>query len=164
LERFLSFARPTGLNRAPVVLADVAAHAIALVEPTSRVGGVRVEYEAGSEPVVVTGDRDKIAQVIFNLLINAVQATASGGAVTVRCERATRARRGFGVLAVEDTGPGLAEDIREKIFDPFFTTKENGTGLGLSIAARIADEHQGFIEADNRPEGGAIFRVLLPLS
>ncbi|MCC6156494.1 MAG: sensor histidine kinase [Deltaproteobacteria bacterium] len=164
LERFLSFARPSGLHRADVPLAEVAAHAIALVESTSRVGGVTVALAPGEDSVVVSGDRDKIAQVVFNLLINAVQATVSGGTVRVRCERATRARRSFGVLVVEDTGPGLAEEIREKIFDPFFTTKEDGTGLGLSIAARIADEHQGFIEADNRPEGGAVFRLLLPLS
>lgn len=164
LERFLSFARPTGLHRADVSLAEIAEHAIALVESTSTAGGVNVALASVADSVVVSGDRDKIAQVVFNLLINAVQAAGQGGAVNVRCERVTRGRRGFGALVVEDTGPGLTDDIREKIFDPFFTTKESGTGLGLSIAARIADEHQGFIEADNRPEGGAVFRLLLPLS
>jgi signal transduction histidine kinase len=66
------------------------------------------------------------------------------------------------VVEVEDTGPGIPEEIREKIFDPFFSTKKDGTGLGLAIAARIIDKHGGVLEFETHHGRGTVFRIVLP--
>jgi signal transduction histidine kinase len=65
---------------------------------------------------------------------------------------------------VRDQGPGIDKANRERVFDPFFSTRENGTGLGLSIASRLIDEHGGYIEIGDGPEGGADLLLLLPLA
>jgi signal transduction histidine kinase len=69
-----------------------------------------------------------------------------------------------GYIAVTDTGPGIAPDAIGKVFDSFFTTKAYGLGFGLSITRAIIEKHGGRIEAANRPEGGAVFRITLPLA
>ncbi len=85
------------------------------------------------------------------------------GTVEIRCSSSSsRGKHRYAVISILDEGPGIPEENREKFFNPFFTTRENGTGLGLSVAARIVDRHGGFIETENREEGGAIFSVFLP--
>ena len=66
-------------------------------------------------------------------------------------------------IQVSDNGPGIPETVQDKIFQPFFTTKEEGTGLGLSIAARILDEHGGWLDLESREGQGATFTLNLPL-
>jgi len=66
-------------------------------------------------------------------------------------------------IAIQDTGPGIAEEFREKIFEPFFSTKEEGIGLGLPIAQRIVEEHGGQIRVDSPPGQGTTFTVILPI-
>jgi signal transduction histidine kinase len=105
----------------------------------------------------------KINQVFLNLLINAVQACETGGAIELR----TRAEpAGPGVLVeVEDNGRGIPADHLPRIFDPFFTTKPvgQGTGLGLSISYGILRDHGGTIEVESTPGRGSLFRVRLPV-
>jgi signal transduction histidine kinase len=89
--------------------------------------------------------------------MNAHEATPAGGielAVT----------SGRVIVAVVDTDPGVPAELLERVFDPFFSTKEQGSGLGLAICASIARAHAGRIQAENRPVGGAVFTVDLPLS
>jgi signal transduction histidine kinase len=118
------------------------------------------------------GDPDRLQQVLLNLALNAVQAMPLGGTLEVATENVSRSRPGledaapqrYVQLEVRDSGPGIADDVRDKIFDPFFTTKERtgGTGLGLAVCIGIVKEHDGWIEVDNRSQGGTIMRVLLP--
>jgi signal transduction histidine kinase len=68
------------------------------------------------------------------------------------------------VISIADSGPGIPVDQLRKIFDPFFSTKEQGMGIGLSIAKSIVHAHKGRIWAENQSEGGAVFRISLPLS
>ena len=65
---------------------------------------------------------------------------------------------------VEDTGPGISPEVFESIFEPFHTTKPDGLGMGLAISRRIAEAHDGRLAADNRPEGGAVFSFIVPMS
>lgn len=120
----------------------------------------------------VAGDSDRLQQVLINLLLNAIQAMPDGGTLSVETAVVRRARPGledgaqqdFVVVSVRDTGCGIPESIREKIFDPFYTTKESdgGTGLGLAVCSGIVKEHDGWIDVDDAPGGGTVFRVYVP--
>lgn len=112
------------------------------------------------------GRRDNLGQVVLNLVFNAADAcehsTAPNPQIVVRSAEETK----HVVLAVEDTGPGVPRHQIPTIFTPFFTTKKrgHGTGLGLKICSDVVSQHGGHIEVQNRPSGGASFRVLLPRS
>jgi signal transduction histidine kinase len=77
-----------------------------------------------------------------------------------------RVRRepGAALLEIEDTGPGIPEEVRDRIFEPFFTTKASGTGLGLAVVKRIVDGHGGEISVTSRPGQGTIFALRFPLT
>lgn len=130
-----------------------------------------LRYEIKQKEIVVeTAYRDlppvlchpgKINQVFLNLLVNAVQACAPGGQVTV-----STSRDAAGVMvAVADNGTGIAPEHLPHLFDPFFTTKPvgQGTGLGLSVSYGIIRDHGGTIEVESEPGHGSCFRVRLPL-
>jgi signal transduction histidine kinase len=103
----------------------------------------------------------QLGQVFMNLVMNACDAVGAGGTVSVR----TRAARDGVVLEFQDSGPGIADHVRERIFEPFFTTKPvgQGTGLGLSISHGIVERHGGRLTVDCPENGGTLFRVELPL-
>lgn len=171
LERFLSFARPRPLDLAPVDLQEILAEVAGLVGASAGNLGVDVDLRAGP-CLPVRGDREKLAQAVLNLVLNATHAVAGNsdrlpdgdrGRVALVAMPTTRSGREFGVIEVTDNGPGVPLELRERIFNPFFSTRPDGTGLGLSITARIVEEHAGIIEVDDAPGGGARFRILLPL-
>jgi len=118
------------------------------------------------------GDKDRLQQVLINLLLNAVQAMPDGGKLHVETGTTRRTRPGlesgpeqdFVQLVVSDTGVGIPPDIRDKIFDPFYTTKggQGGTGLGLAVVSGIVKEHDGWIDVEDVDDGGTAFRVYLP--
>ncbi len=120
----------------------------------------------------IAGDRDRLQQVLINLLLNAVQAMPDGGKLRVETRATRRTRPGlegspeqeFVQLAVSDTGVGIPPDIKDRIFDPFYTTKEGqgGTGLGLAVVSGIVKEHDGWIDVEDAAGGGTVFRVYLP--
>lgn len=161
LDRFLTFARPHEVSRREVDVGGVVDDVLALVEPQARRARVRLIREAGDIPPIPC-DPDKVAQVLMNLVLNAVQAMPNGGEVRVALSEVHRGPRRFASIRVSDTGPGVPPDLRDRIFDPLFTTRPDGAGLGLSISARIIEAHQGLIEVRDRPGGGACFEVLLP--
>jgi signal transduction histidine kinase len=122
----------------------------------------------------VIADSTQVQQALANLVVNAIQASAEGGAidVTLRPARGRRAgpaggdeneRDGFEV-SVRDHGPGMSADVLARVFEPFFTTKPVGesTGLGLSVANDILDEHGGWMEAESEPGRGSRFSMFLP--
>ncbi len=108
----------------------------------------------------VFGQADQLHQIFHNIFLNAAQAMRGTGSISV----STTLHAHTIEIAIRDTGPGMAEEVKAKVFDPFFTTKPSGegTGLGLAISHEIAHEHNGSIDADNHPEGGAIFVITLP--
>ncbi len=156
------FMRKGGSARGAHPLNDVV-HEAALLALT---GSARHSIEAGFQldPAVpqLTIDKVQIQQVIVNLVRNAVDALISGASAR-RIDIATRREGDMALIEVRDTGPGIAPGTLARLFQPFTTTKEQGMGLGLSISRRIIEAHGGDISADNRDEGGAVFRVRLPL-
>jgi signal transduction histidine kinase len=128
-----------------------------LVRQQRRLAAVHVESDLGEIPHVLA-DPSQLEQVFLNICLNACQAMGpAGGRLTVR----SRATEGRVVVDVEDTGPGIPENVRPNLFKPFFTTKREGNGLGLAISARIVAEHGGNIGYRCPPGGGTIFTVAL---
>ena len=173
VEEFLGYARQG--DRGGEELCDlerVVRQTAALTEAQARKAGVAVRCEVG-EGLRVRGSPGQLAQVVLNLVLNAVQASPRGGEVRVSAEvrpgrvpgPAYREVEGkLVLLRVEDQGAGLPAEALSRVFEPFFTTKEDGTGLGLAISQRIAEAHGGRIDAENRPKGGACFTLTLPLA
>jgi len=157
---FLTYARPRDPELQDVDLNTVIEHVVTLIRPQTEAASVRVIVEPRSAPITVRVDREQMAQVFFNMVLNAVQANRSGATVRIR----ERADSGWAVAEVSDEGPGIAPEHVARIFDPFFTTRQNGTGLGLAISQRIVLAHGGTIEVANSSPAGSTFRVRLPLA
>ena len=108
-------------------------------------------------------DTGQMKQVLFNLVINAMQAMAHGGTLRIGISSNTEARPPEVILSVADTGKGINPEHRSKIFDPFFTTKAKGLGLGLSISHRIVQAHGGRMSFQSEVGKGTTFHVHLPV-
>jgi two-component system sensor histidine kinase PilS (NtrC family) len=158
---FLAFARPAAQRREPVDLAELAGQTLEAFALDPAAAGVRLERALASATVL--GDPDQLRQVLWNLLLNAGQAIATGGAGAGTIRVGCRPAEGGGAdLTVEDDGPGIDPADRERLFTPFFTTKPAGTGLGLATIHRIVDGHGGAVSVDAPPGGGARFAIHLP--
>lgn len=158
LRTFLDYARPPKLERVPCDLGAVADGALKLVRGRAQQQGVGVRLDPPTEPIALSADPAQLRQVLVNLLLNALDAMPTGGALDLAVRRAGAAA----TLAVSDTGAGITADIAPRLFEPFATNKETGVGLGLVVCKRIVEDHGGTIGAFNRPGGGATFLVRLP--
>ena len=154
LNEFINYSRPREVRRSPVAL-----HAVA--NEVSRalsydIEEKKVRLEIGGEPLTIEADEQMLRQVLFNLVLNAIQALGEGGEIQI----VTQKRNASGaVLEVRDNGPGVPLERRKEIFKPYFTTHQKGTGLGLAIVQQIVLAHGWEIEcAANEPKG-AIFRI-----
>jgi len=163
LERFLSFARPGAMTLSPVSLSEVVEQSVALVKSQADTRQVALRVEGLSPGPIVEGDRDKLTQILLNVLLNAVQFSPAGGLVEVRLQQKLMPHGNYVVVGISDEGPGIEADDRERIFDPFYSTRENGTGLGLSIASRLLDEHRGYIDLNPERKRGAEFLLHFPV-
>ncbi len=161
ITRFLDFARPQHLKMAKSDLAAMLDQAIAQFEreKTDAAASVTVFKNYSPDIPPIAFDAEWMERVIYNLVMNAAQASPPGGIVTVK----TRLLETTVEIAVIDRGSGIEAKDRESIFNPFFTTKSSGVGLGLAIVSKIVDEHGGQITVDSTPGEGSVFRVFLPL-
>jgi two-component system NtrC family sensor kinase len=165
VRNLLTFARPGTAEVEAVDVSEVVRRTALLLEYEVRLQQVDLAIEAPPEPLVVRADRMQLQQVVVNLVTNAVQAVATNP--PNRPRRVTvRARRHEDRVAidVEDSGPGVPEELVSKILTPFFTTKDPGvgTGLGLAITYGILERHGGTLEVRRAPGGGARFVADLP--
>ncbi|MBI2899770.1 MAG: hypothetical protein HYY17_06270 [Planctomycetes bacterium] len=156
----LAYSRPSPGKREPTDLNRVARDTAELANGRVRQRGVRLVTELDPALPAVLANSNEMAQVTLNLLNNALDATPQGGSVCLR----TRARGGAAALEVQDTGCGIAPEVRPRLFDPFFTTKaeSGGTGLGLAVCHGLVRSHGGRIEVESEPGRGSLFRVVLP--
>lgn len=155
-----SYARKGGEAVEPVDLRAAASSALTMMEPQLRNRTIRVNRNLPRGKVMVLADRIRLEQVIINLLRNAVDAVRDrrNATIEISVEQGSHA-----YLSVRDNGPGVSD--LEKLFEPFWTTKKpgEGTGLGLAISSSIVADFGGRLTAQNESEGGAVFRVELPL-
>jgi signal transduction histidine kinase len=173
LSEFLDFARTGVTSVRRIDLLDIARHASALVGAhPDKPENVAIRELFPSTPLVVVGDDDLLHRAIFNLLLNAVQASPPGGEVRIEASelaphqlpaQAGHFVRGGIMLQVSDQGRGIDESVKDRLFEPFVTTKPGGNGLGLSIVHRAVEAHHGFILVDAAgASGGTRFTVILP--
>ncbi len=148
------------LSRATVDLAAVARSAAAVVSRKAEQSGVALALDLPADLArqPLSGDADRLQQVIVNLLDNALRATPPGGAVRL----AVAAGAGEVSVTVDDGGPGVTPEAKARAFEPYFRGPGGGAGLGLTIAREIVAAHGGRIWLENRPEGGAQAGFALP--
>ncbi len=163
LQNLLEFSRPPEMEFEPLAPNDVVLGAMALCVHQLQMQGVKVETSLGDGLPSIRGNSNQLRQVLLNLMLNAGQAMDQSPKklITVSTQQP---EQGFVEIRVSDTGPGLAEDVKDKLFKPFFTTKRRGqgTGLGLSVSRTIIESHRGQIRAEGEPGKGATFIIRLP--
>ncbi|HKG61217.1 MAG TPA: CHASE domain-containing protein [Pyrinomonadaceae bacterium] len=154
------------LDLHPLEVVPVIENAINVVRPTADAKGIRIEKYFDSVPAMVSGDANRLQQVVWNLLSNAVKFTDSGGRVCVKVSRAGGAVE----VSVSDTGGGISKEFLPYVFDRFrqadstTTRQHGGLGLGLAIARHLVEIHGGTIHAESAGEGrGATLKIRLPL-
>jgi two-component system nitrogen regulation sensor histidine kinase GlnL len=170
----LDFVRPIRLQVEDIRVDDVVRDAVSMAESHVRRGDVRVEVSLPDSLPCMQGDPHQLRQIFTNLLTNAFEAMGGTGEVRISALQLPAEEEvavGSDVKAVPliqidvaDSGPGVPADVMDKMFSPFFTTKPQGSGLGLSILRKIVDAHDGRIDVSARAEGGARFRVTLPVT
>lgn len=135
----------------------------AMLEHDIRRANVRLELTKPDGTAAIQGVRIELQQVLINLLTNAIQAIEAaglpGGAIFVSLQ----AEQDWVCIEIRDTGPGIASDVHDKLFRPFFTTKPSGLGMGLCICRSTLEQRGGRLEGENHTEGGAVFRMVLPV-
>jgi C4-dicarboxylate-specific signal transduction histidine kinase len=149
----------------PLDLNAVARDAAALARSSLAEHGVRLALVLDPRSVPLRGDAVQLQQVLLNLILNACDALDARRPGMRRVTVSTSGGPGQeACLTVADNGAGIASGLLESIFDSFFTTKPQGLGVGLSVSREIVAAHGGRIEAVNRAEGGAVFRITLPMA
>ena len=159
-ERIRTFIRPAVPARGPVDLVQVVREVQDLLGPDLQRHGVAVSWPPGSGPVLVEGDPIQLAQVVLNVLRNALDAVQAAPQRSIQIQVTEAA--GEAVLTIRDSGPGLDAAAAAQVGTPYFTTKAQGLGLGLSICTEILRVHQGSLSLVNAPEGGACVAIRMP--
>jgi two-component system sensor histidine kinase PilS (NtrC family) len=157
LSDFLLYARPGSPKIAAVDVSAVLDELALLAAGDPRFAGIEIRraYPPG---VSMPLDRQQLYQAMLNLVINGAEAMPDGGVLTIGLGPGERE------IFVEDSGPGIPENIRNRIFNPFFTTKDHGTGLGLATVHAIVEAHGGSVSVAAGSRGGARFVIQLPAS
>jgi len=157
LTDFLELARPRAPHKEPVDLARVLTDVLELESEALAARKVHVVRDLDPQAFTI-GDVEKLKQVVFNLIVNALDVMPDGGTLWAKV-----GREGNDVwMSIGDTGPGVDANILAEIFDPFFTTKAAGTGLGLAIVRKIVDQHSGRVVVDTAKGTGTTVKIMLP--
>lgn len=170
----LQFSRPDVEPNALTDLAELTRDTVELVRPSLPLS-THIALAALPEGRRLMVDTGALQQVLVNLLVNAIEATAQGGVISVslsRCLLRMPSRWAppdfpegvYHVISISDAGPGIPCELQERIFDPYFSTKDttHSRGLGLSISLGIARSHGGWLSVESTPGEGSTFRLLLP--
>jgi PAS domain S-box-containing protein len=162
VRQLLDFSQQHEPEFSPANINDVVERVLVLTEHAVAARKIRLDKQLQRDLPALMVDRHMMEQVLMNLVLNAIQATGDGGAITIR----TQVRDDSCEVTVEDTGCGIPAHVLPHIFDPFFTTKGTGegTGLGLSVSLGIVERHGGRIFVESEVGKGSVFTVCLPLA
>jgi diguanylate cyclase (GGDEF)-like protein len=156
---FLQFSKPHISNMKAESICKCIDRMLSLTESQVASKGHYIVVKNVKETVLVQMDRNKIVQVLLNLVKNAIEAMQKPGTIKIEAERINN----HVMIEISDTGSGIPETELEKIFNPFYSTKQNGTGLGLSICQKIIQDHDGTLSIQSTLGEGSIFSVRLPV-
>ena len=159
VQRMLDFYRPGAVEPQRVDLVALLRHVISLLSPQLQVRDIRVRTGFSSKLSTIFAVSSQLEQVFLNLFLNAYDAMPDGGELRI----SARPVRDMVEILIQDTGPGVPEEIRARIFEPFVSTKQGGTGLGLSVSYGIVSAHGGSLDLVSDRGPGACFRVTLPI-
>lgn len=158
LKRFLDLGKATEMNRRPCDLTALTEESVALLRPRCLHARIELRWRRPPAAVPLSADANQLAQVILNLLTNAIEAAGSGGWVEARLGAAATSA----FLEVIDSGSGLDPQVAARLFEPFVTSKPEGVGLGLAVARQIVAAHGGAIRWERRGDA-TCFRIDLPM-
>jgi signal transduction histidine kinase len=154
LTEFINYSRPREVRRAATQLRPVIAEVLQTL--SCDVEEKQIRASVAGDNLSISADEQMLRQLVFNLILNAVQAAPQGGVLTATVRREPG---GDAALEIADNGPGVPVDVRQQIFKPYFTTRPRGSGLGLAVVQKIAAAHGWDVACLENPGGGALFRV-----
>jgi len=158
----LAYSRKSAPVPEPTDVAQILEETLLMIEELAASRQIRTELTAAGGMPKLNVDQTGLKRVVLNLLTNAVEACTGGG--RVRLSAGIDEAANAVTISVEDDGPGIPPDVRERLFEPFYTTKgSHGTGLGLALVRKVVDEHRGGIEVESEPGHGTVFRLSFPL-
>ncbi|HYO81208.1 MAG TPA: ATP-binding protein, partial [Bryobacteraceae bacterium] len=157
VKSLLEFHKPVEVHLAECDLCSIADQVAQLIRPQASADGIEVTVTPENQAPIMA-DCDLLKQAVLNVAVNALEAMKTGGGLRFRI-RTVEAQC---CLDVEDDGPGIPADIRDKIFNLYFTTKQAGTGVGLAMTYRIVQLHSGAIRVESEPGKGARFIFQFP--
>ena len=182
MEDLLELSRPPRISPRPLDVHEVIGRCVALYEHQAAERGITILQELAPALVQVRADPEYLLRAIGNLAINAIQAMAAGGSLTIRTGigapwqtalaettlhidlgAAADTAQSFVFIELVDTGTGMTPEQLDSLFTPFFTTKEKGTGLGLALTHKIIEEHHGYLHVESQFGVGSTFTILLPI-
>jgi signal transduction histidine kinase len=154
LTEFINYSRPREVRRTKIALNSAVAEVLRTLNHDLEEKKLRVE--TGGEPLSIEADEQLLRQVLFNLLINAIQAVDEGGQIRIHAQRESATEAS---LEIRDNGAGVSPEQRQEIFKPYFTTHQKGTGLGLAIVSQIVLAHGWEIQCLGNEPRGAVFKI-----
>ena len=154
LNEFINYSRPREVRRSKIALNSAVNEVVRTLAHDIEEKKLRVE--TGGEPIAIEADEQLFRQVLFNLLINAIQAVEVNGQIHISARHVSATEA---ALEIRDDGPGVPPDRRQEIFKPYFTTNQKGTGLGLAVVQQIVLAHGWEIECLGNEPKGALFRI-----
>ena len=159
VEDFLRMARQQPMELRDCSIREELETIVTLVAKDARNRGISLRLELSDEQAIVRGDSEKLRQAFLNIIINALQATPSGGCVSITYRRNNNSYE----ICFADSGSGIEADALTKIFEPFYTTKPDGTGLGLAVTRKIIEGHAGTMDIASEIGRGTTVSIKLPL-
>jgi|GEM_PF-2609648 len=160
LRELLSFSRPHPYKFETVSTADLLRVPAEMIEPQCRANGIDLIVDVPGDLPALKADCSQLQRALLNFLLNGIEATGSGGTLTIAAD----ASDGAVGISITDTGCGMTPQTLARVFEPFFTTRRGGVGLGMANARRIITAHRGEVTLESEPEKGTSVRITLPLA
>lgn len=162
VDGLLQFTRQTPTVMGESDLNELVATTMRIIDSQAMAEKVEVEVDLDRRMPPIMADPNKLRQVLTNIIVNALDAMPKGGRLVVTTRYLPDSQQAG--ITVEDSGPGIPQDMQSRIFDPFYTTKGvDGTGLGLAVSLGIIEQHDGKIEVESEPGEGTMMKVRLPI-